>query len=76
LSWWGCSRRASPGAHGPAVVATKSATWSISGGDNWPANAGIAPRPRDTIVVTAAFGGFSWSRFGPTVLADPAEASV
>ncbi len=39
-------------------------------------NDGIAPCPFVTRSITSAFGGFAWSRFGPTVPLVPASASV
>ena len=39
-------------------------------------NAGMTAPPLVTCVTTLSYGGFSWSRFGPTVPVAPASANV
>src|SRR6266536_671299 len=60
----------------PATEETYAATAWISAGLSWALNDGIAPLPVVTRSTTSAFGGFFWSRFGPTVPVAPASLSV
>jgi hypothetical protein len=48
----------------------------ISAALSWPLNAGMPPPPFVTCFSAAASGGFSWSRFGPTLPVAPASFSV
>src|SRR4029077_13566356 len=60
----------------PATEETYFATAVICAGVSVPLKAGITLPPLITWCWTIARGGFSWSRFGPTVPVVPASASV
>ena len=58
------------------AVKTYAATSWICFADSLSLKAGIGPPPFSTCVTTRASGGFSWSRFGPTLPVAPASFSV
>src|SRR5204863_2019467 len=60
----------------PACDETYLATAAICASVSTPLNAGMIAPPCSTCVLTRASGGFSWSRFGPTVPVVPADARV
>src|SRR5205085_7245801 len=77
---WGTGACGCPHAQGsrylPATEETYVATAWISAGLSCALNEGITPLPFVTRMTTSAFGGFFWSRFGPTVPVAPASFSV
>src|SRR5213078_213249 len=60
----------------PATEETQAATSWICCGVSWLLNDGMMAPPFVTCVPTLSYGGFSWSRLGPTVPVVPASASV